>query len=115
MANYAELNQDNQVIRVIVIPDDVEPTEQEGIAWCENLLGGRWIKTSYNNNIRKNFAGVGFIYDTRRDAFIPPRPYPSWRLNEDDCRWYAPISAPTEGGPYVWDDYILDWVSQPIL
>ena len=115
MANYAEVDQDNIVLRVIVVSDDVEPTEAEGIAWCYNLLGGRWIKTSYNHNIRKNFAGIGFKYDTKRDAFIPPRPYPSWRLNEADCRWYPPHPAPAENGPYYWDDDILDWVEQPKL
>jgi len=115
MANYAELDQDNIVLRVIVVSDDVEPTEAEGIAWCHNLLGGRWIKTSYNHNIRKNFAGIGFKYDTKRDAFIPPRPYPSWKLNEADCRWYPPHPAPAEGGPYYWDDMLLDWVEQPKL
>lgn len=115
MASYAELDQNNIVLRVIVVPDEVEPTEQAGIEWCQKLLGGRWIKTSYNHRIRKNFAGIGFLYDPRRDAFIPPRPYPSWKLNEEDCRWYPPHPAPAEGGPYVWDDMILDWIPQPKL
>jgi hypothetical protein len=89
MAHYAELDENNVVLRVVVIDNDVEPTEEAGISWCEGFFGsGTWKKTSYNSNIRKNYAGVGFTYDSVRDAFVPPMPTEgSWTLDEDTCRW----------------------------
>jgi len=67
-----------------------------------------WVQTSYNNNFRKNFAGVGYTYDSTRDAFYAPQPYPSWTLNEDTCNWEAPTPIP-EDGMYMWDEEIQDW------
>lgn len=80
---------------------------------------GEWIQTSYNTHggvhefggtpLRKNFAGVGFTYDAQLDAFIPPKPFPSWLLNEDTCLWEAPIAMPSDGGPYEWDEAAQEW------
>lgn len=111
MAHYAEINEFNIVTRVVVIDNEHEPTEQDGINYCINLLGGtNWKKTSYNGNIRKNFAGPGFIYDPIRDVFIPPKPYPSWVFNEDTCRWNAPVPYPTDVEKnYMWDEITVSW------
>lgn len=93
MAHFAEINSDNEVIRVIVVANDElldgNGVEQEslGATFCNTLLGGTWKQTSYNGNMRKNFAGIGYTYDTTRDAFIAPQPHPSWILNEETCRW----------------------------
>ena len=94
MAHFAKLDENNFVLQVIVVHDnellDESNVEQEskGIAFCQNLLGGRWIQTSYNRNIRKNFAGIGHIYDAQRDAFIAPQPEgEGWTLDEDTCVW----------------------------
>ena len=84
MSHWAELNENNIVIRVLV--GDNNETD-EGYQWLIDNLGGRWIQTSYNNNFRKNYAGIGYIYDSTRDAFIPPKTDESWVLNEDTCRW----------------------------
>lgn len=95
MAHWAELDENNKVIRVLV-GDNNDPAGDEGYSWLINNLGGRWIKTSYNAKIRKNFAGIGFTYDEQRDAFIPPKPEPiiaddgtkvNWYLDEDTCTW----------------------------
>ena len=87
MAHWAEINEDNIVLRVLVGSND-EP--DEGYQWLMDNLGGTWIKTSYNGNIRKNFAGTGYTYDPIRDAFIAPKPFESWILNEDTCQWEEP-------------------------
>lgn len=85
MAHFAEIDKNNKVIQVLVTSND-EP--DEGYQWLIDNLGGTWIKTSYNGNIRKNFAGIGFTYDSVRDAFIPPKPeVGEWILNEDTCLW----------------------------
>jgi hypothetical protein len=84
MAHWAELDENNIVLRVTV-GDNNEP--DEGYNWLIQNLGGRWVKTSYNATIRKNFAGVGFTYDEERDAFIPPKPEGDWLLDEDTCSW----------------------------
>jgi hypothetical protein len=94
MAHFAELNENNAVLQVIVVHNnellDDNGVEQEakGIAFCQGLLGGRWIQTSYNGNTRKNFAGIGYVYDAQRDAFIAPQPEgDGWTLDEDTCIW----------------------------
>jgi hypothetical protein len=93
MAHFAELDSENKVLRVIVVSNedtlDSTNTENEevGIAFCKRLLGGKWKQTSYNNSIRKNYAGVGYTYDSERDAFISPRPNEDFDLNEETCRW----------------------------
>lgn len=87
MAHWAELDENNKVLRVTV-GDNNDPAGDEGYSWLINNLGGRWIKTSYNANIRKNFAGIGYIYDEVRDAFIPPKPTEgNWELDEQTCQW----------------------------
>ena len=106
MAHFAEIDANNVVQRVIVVPNS---EEANGAAWCSNLLGGTWLQTSYNGTIRKNFAGVGFTYDAVLDAFIPPQPYPSWTLDEATCTWESPEPVPP-GGPWEWDEDELEWV-----
>lgn len=110
MAHYARLDEDFRVIEVLVIPNDCEPTESDGIAYCQQLFGGGiWRKTSYNATIRKNYAGIGFYYDPQRDAFIPNRRYHTWRLNEETCRWEPPTPYPNDGETYLWDEFSNDW------
>lgn len=115
MAHFAELGPDNVVLRVIVVDNkdtsDVNGVEKEyiGAAFCERLLGGTWKQTSYNANMRKNYAGEGYTYDAQRDAFIPPKPYPSWVLVEETCLWEAPVAMPTDGGMYSWDEATTSW------
>ncbi|MFZ3043830.1 MAG: hypothetical protein WA058_01845 [Minisyncoccia bacterium] len=90
MAHFAELDEHNIVLRVIVVADE---HEADGENWCHNFAGGRWKQTSYNGRIRKNYAGIGYTYDEARDAFIPPQPGSDWILDEATCRWKAPGSA----------------------
>ena len=116
MAHFVQLDDNGQVINAVVIhnnellEDGVE-VEAKGIAFCKQLYGAdtRWVQTSYNASIRKNYAGLGFSYDPARDAFIPPQPYPSWIINENTCQWEAPIPYPNEGN-YSWDETSLSWV-----
>lgn len=114
MAHWAELDENNTVLRVTV-GDNNDPNGDEGYQWLIDNLGGTWVKTSYNGNIRKNFAGVGMIYDETRDAFLAPQPFESWSLNEATCLWEAPVSYPTDGAIYIWDESTLSWVEQPII
>lgn len=86
MSHWAELDKDNKVIRILV-GDNHDPAGDEGYQWLLDNLGGTWIKTSYNANIRKNYAGIGFIYDAERDAFIPPKCHDIATLNETTCLW----------------------------
>lgn len=103
MASFAEINNENIVLRVLVVPDEQEHRGQEFLA-NDLGLGGTWIQTSYNGNIRKNFAYIGSTYDAERDAFIPIKPFFKWVLNEDTCKWEAPITKPSDGKPYWWND-----------
>ena len=89
MSHWAELDSDNKVIRVVV-GDNNDPAGDEGYQWLIDNLGGTWIKTSYNGTIRKNFAGIGMSYDSKRDAFIAPEPEGHLGFNEDTCRWIMP-------------------------
>ena len=82
----------------------------EGYDWFVENLGGRWVQTSYNGSIRKNFAGIGFTYDEERDAFIAPKPFESWSLNEVTCRWQSPTPYPQDGRLYIWDEDTLTWI-----
>ena len=107
MAHFAELDTNKTVLRVIVVSND---NESDGENYCKNLLGGDWKQTSYNNNIRKNFAAIGFTYDQTRDAFIAPQPYPSWTLEESTCQWKAPVDYPSDGKVYKWEE-TLTWKS----
>ena len=109
MSHWAEIDNTNTVLRVLV-GDNNDPAGDEGYQWLIDNLGGTWIKTSYNGNIRKNYAGVGFTYDAARDAFIAPKPYNSWVLDEATCRWQAPTPMPTtEGKIYYWSEDDLSW------
>jgi hypothetical protein len=116
MAHFAQLNEDNIVTQVIVVANqdtaDQDGVENEaiGIAFCNNLLGGRWVQTSYNANIRKNYAGIGYKYDATLDAFIPPQPFASWTLNEETAQWEAPTPYPDDEKRYTWDEETTSWV-----
>ena len=119
MAHFAKLGVGNIVERVEVVSNDVATTEQAGVDFLNNLYGSRdvWKQTSYNTHggehlldgtpFRKNFAGIGFKYDQTRDAFIPPKPYPSWTLNETTCRWQAPTPKPNRDG--LEENQIWSW------
>ena len=115
MAHFAEIGLDNVVQQVIVVNNtellDENGVEQEtlGQQFCRQLLGGTWIQTSYNNTLRKNFAGVGYTYDSVRDAFIPPQPYPSWTLDEITCHWQPPMPMPQDGNQYTWNEATQTW------
>ena len=111
MAHFAKLGTGNKVLRVSVVSNDIATTEQAGIEFLQNLYGTRdvWVQTSYNGNIRKNFAGIGWKYDQTRDVFIPPKPFASWILNEDTCLWEAPVAHPTDGQRYIWNEETTTW------
>jgi hypothetical protein len=110
MAHWAELDSENKVIRVLV-GDNNDPVGDEGYQWLIDNLGGTWIKTSYNRTIRKNFASVDFFYDSNRDAFIPPKPYPSWIIDEETCQWKSPQDKPVEEGKsFEWDESTTSWI-----
>ncbi len=83
--------------------------EAKGAAFCNKLLGGRWVQTSYNNSIRFHYAGIGYKYDPVLDAFISPQPYPSWKLDKY-CDWQAPTKIPDDGKMYNWDEATLNWI-----
>jgi hypothetical protein len=108
VAHFAEIDSNNIVIRVLVVPDEVESNGQDYLS-NEIGLGGTWIQTSYNSRIKKNFAGIGYSYDETRDAFIAPKSYPSWVLNEDTCKWEAPVAMPIDDNFYVWNEETTSW------
>ena len=121
MAHFAEIDPNNVVLRVVVVSNkdtsDANGVEKEhiGAAFLEKLLGGTWVQTSYNGNKRKNYAGAGYTYDAAIDAFVPPKPYPSWVLNNETAQWVAPVPMPTDGKKYTWDEATQSWVeSAPI-
>ena len=117
MAHFAQLDQNNIVLQVIVVNNedtkDSTGTENEliGINFCKSLFGPStiWKQTSYNATIRKNYAGIGFTYDETRDAFIAPKPYASWVLNETTCQWEAPTPVPSDGKLYTWNEDSQQW------
>lgn len=110
MAHYAFLNDDNIVIEVIVGIDESELIEGlDPETWYGNFRNQVCIRTSYNGKIRKNYAGLGFTYDEERDAFIPPKDFDSWILDEDTCLWKAPVDYPDDGFTYSWNELELDW------
>lgn len=113
MSHWAELDENNIVVRVTVGDND-DPNGDEGYQWLIDNLGGRWIKTSYNSNIRKNFAGIGYSYNETLDAFIPPKPElnPSFILDNETCRWKPPVEKPE--GNYVWDEQNITWMEVDI-
>ena len=107
MSHFAELNENNVVLRVLVGDDNLL---NEGYDWFVENFGGRWVQTSYNANFRKNFAGIGYTYDEVLDAFVPPRPYKSWTLDEETCAWKAPVAMPQDGKIYNWNESTLTWI-----
>ena len=111
MAHFAKLGIGNKVVRVTVVSNDIATTEKAGEEFLQNLHGSRdvWKQTSYNANIRKNFAGIGFKYDQTRDAFIPPKPFNSWTLNETTCQWEAPVAYPDDDNTYTWNETNQTW------
>jgi len=111
MAHYAFLDENNIVTEVIVGIDETELIE--GLhpeVWYGNFRNQVCKRTSYNGNIRKNYAGIGYTYDRDRDAFLPPKTYPSWILNEDTCNWESLVPYPTDDKFYTWDEEQLQWV-----
>ena len=121
MAHFAKLGAGNIVLTVNVVSNDVATTEQAGVDFLNNLYNTRdvWKQTSYNTKggehklggtpFRKNYAGVGYTYDQTKDAFIPPKPYPSWILNETTCLWEAPVVKPDDGHRYLWNEETQQW------
>ncbi len=126
MASFAKIGLNSKVIEVLSVVNEIlhdsNGIEQEviGIDFLTKLTGYPvWKQTSYNTHggvhssggtpLRKNHAGIGFIYDENRDAFIPPKPFNSWILNEDTCLWNAPVAYPTDGGKYTWNETNLNW------
>ena len=137
MAHFAQLDSNNIVLRVLCLENSVmengqgQRVEQLGIEFLQNLYGANtiWLQTSYNTRagiyyapgtnevspdqslaFRKNYAGIGYTYDSIRDAFIAPKPYPSWIMSEETCLWSAPTPMPTDGKRYSWDEPTLAWV-----
>ena len=111
MAHYAFLDENNIVVEVIVGIDETETIEGvDPETWYGNFRGLVCKRTSYNGNIRKNFAGVGYSYDNARDAFIAPSPFPSWLLDEETCQWQAPVPYPADGRTYYWQEDVVDWI-----
>jgi hypothetical protein len=117
MAHFAQI-EDNIVINVIVVgnqdilDENGQESEQKGIDFCFNLLGGTWVQTSYNGRIRKNYAGIGDTYDKDLDAFIAPQPFPSWILDKVTAQWKAPIDYPKDENHYIWDEETLSWIER---
>lgn len=109
MAHFAEVDASDIVLRVLVVGNDQEHRGQEFLA--DDLgLGGTWVQTSYNGNMRKNYAGTGMKFDRIRDAFISQQPYPSWVLDEQTCLWNAPTPMPVvEGKMFEWIEADLNW------
>ena len=119
MAYFAQLDENNIVLQVIAVHnnellDNGIESEDKGISFCQSLFGDNivWKQTSYNGNIRKNYAGIGYTYDSGRDAFIPQKPFPSWVLNEGTCTWDSPIPYPTDDKHYYWDEPTVSWVEE---
>ena len=132
MAHFAELDENDIVLRVVVVSDE---NAIDGEVFCNNLLGGSWKQTSYNTHggvhydpdtrtpddgvaFRKNYAGKGYVFDDGRDAFMTAQPYPSWTLDEDTCYWEPPVPKPVpplaeSGGYYKWDEPTVNWVFIP--
>jgi hypothetical protein len=107
MAHFAEIDSTNTVIRVVVVADE---NETNGTDWCNDLFGGTWIQTSYNNRIRKQFAGIGYTYDADADVFVAPQPFQSWSLDAD-YDWQPPTPMPD--GRWIWNEDDLTWVENP--
>jgi hypothetical protein len=115
MAHFAKVN--NGIVEQVIV------AEPEFFDTFVDSSPGQWIQTSYNTHggvhanggtpLRKNYAGIGYSYDATRDAFIPPKPYASWLLNDDTCLWDAPVAMPTDGGRYTWNESTQAWDAVP--
>ena len=112
MAHFAEIDNNNIVVRVLVVANELEDRGAEFLA-NDLGLGGNWIQTSYNNNFRKQYAGIGYTYDAVNDVFIAPQPFPSWKLN-NDFDWVAPKPYPNQG-IWEWNEEFGDWVNAETL
>jgi len=106
MSHFAKLDENNVVVFVTRGRQEDDGKEAE----LSQRTGDRYVQTSYNGTIRKNFAAIGYTYDEARVAFIPPQPFPSWTLNEETCLWDAPVPYPEDGELYVWDEQTTSWV-----
>tara|TARA_R110000751_G_scaffold277549_1_gene378814 strand:+ start:107 stop:481 length:375 start_codon:yes stop_codon:yes gene_type:complete len=116
VAHFAELDENNTVLRVIVVSnedtadEDGNEVEAIGITFCQNLLGGTWVQTSYNDNMRRQYASIGYTYDPDADIFITPPPYPSWiKVIGEHTDWEPPTPRP-DGDDWYWEEVIADWV-----
>ena len=118
MAHFAKLDDQNVVLDVNVVNNETinnlpfPESEPIGVAFLTDWSGGytNWKQTSYNANFRKNYAGIGYTYDSVLDAFIAPKPFPSWLLNTNTCQWQAPVPYPTDGKIYSWNEETQQWV-----
>jgi len=117
MAHYAFISNDDNVVTEVIVGRNENETVDNITDWesyyATKREGVYCRRTSYNSNIRFNFAGIGFTYDEDRDAFIPPQPFPSWVLDEDTCLWEAPVAMPDDGEAYTWDEESESWVATP--
>jgi hypothetical protein len=121
MAHFAQLDENNVVTQVIVVSNnellDANGVEREelGIGFCQRLFGGNWKQTSYNHNFRKRYAGIGYSYNAEHDAFVPPKPFPSWVLDAEEANWKAPVAQPADMGygegqkMYNWNEETTSW------
>ena len=118
MAHFAKLNETNVVTQVVVVSNDdlgnlsfpeSEPIGQNllNIFYSDNSV---WRQTSYNGNFRKNYAGIGYFFDEKRNAFVAPQPFIGWVLNEETCQWQPPVPYPNDGNLYIWDEATQSWV-----
>lgn len=119
MAHFAQI--ENSLVTQVIVVDNRDILDEQGVEsevvgtqFCTDLLGGTWVQTSYNGNMRKNYASMGDTYDATRDAFISPQPFPSWTLVEDTCRWEAPVPYPEVAEDstdyYTWDEDTTSWL-----
>jgi len=115
MAHFAEIDDQSIVQRVVVVANDVlldeNGVEQEalGVSFCEQLFGGSWKQTSYNSNFRKNFASLGYSYNSSIDAFVPPKPFDSWVLDTEIAEYVPPVDMPDDGNHYIWNEETTSW------
>ena len=122
MAHFAQLDKNNIVLQVLVINNEditVNEVEDEatGITFCQSLFGTdtQWAQTSYNNNMRMRYAGIGYWFDRQNDVFIAPKPYESWTLDPISYNWIAPVPYPNDGAIYIWDETSTSWSEIPPL
>lgn len=115
MAHFAQIDSNNIVVNVLSVPDEQQHRGQEYLS--DNLgLGGTWIQTSYNSNVRKRFAGIGYIYNQELDIFLPPKPYQSWIINSEKGEWESPVERPieNEGQALIWNEENLTWTAEDL-